>query len=216
MTISISIYPLLGGWRAECKTCGAYGTSGTGKYKSEIGEALENLAKNQNTFSDKSKKCQHNYGNYKPRVNCFIDYKHLPLIKETVFNSGPGYKTEGCEQFPAILLDNTYRIDVINANVDHNWSSYSYVRWSWLQEQEQRKKILHKQELDSIAQTCDELSKLANNYLNVPEIPHLGLTTRSKTKFKYLVLTLFILSLLLATSVLNPQIRIFIEQFFSL
>lgn len=134
--ITIRCYPWFGAWQAECTTCGAYASSRMSHEidnKSAIGGALEKLAKNPNTFSPKSNGCKHFYGSYKPRVICQVDFRHLSLIKDT-------YYTGGCETFPSILLDNQYRLDVINASgLTHKWSAYSYVRHSRLQEEIQKK-----------------------------------------------------------------------------
>lgn len=78
--ITIFVYPLFGGWRAECKNCGAYANSEGNKDKSPIVEALENLAKQPIVFSEKSTTCNHQYGSYKPRVNCYIDARHVHSV----------------------------------------------------------------------------------------------------------------------------------------
>jgi hypothetical protein len=80
--ISIVVYPLLGAWRAECKACGAYANSDGNKYKHPIGEALENLSKSPITFSETSKGCPHNYGSYKPRVECYVHAKDVSSIPQ--------------------------------------------------------------------------------------------------------------------------------------
>ncbi len=119
--ITIEVYPLMGGWRAECTKCGAYGNCQFGKTrKSMIAEALDNLAANQNFFREESKGCAHFYGNYKPRVSCYMDFNSLSKL-------GCPYTPEGCENFPAITVDYKYRISLRNAKVDYNWSAYSFV-----------------------------------------------------------------------------------------
>lgn len=120
--ISILVYPLFNGWRAECRACGAYGNSEDSKYHSHIAMALENLSNNQNAYSEKCKTCAHQYGNYKPRVSCFIDYKNLPFIKES-------FRKDGDAKFPRIIIDNKINLDVFNAkDLTHEWSAYSYNR----------------------------------------------------------------------------------------
>lgn len=129
--ISVIVYPLFGGWRAECQACGAYGNSEESKYKSNIGVALDNLSKNQNAYKEKCKTCEHHYGSYKPRVTCYIDYKNLQFIKES-------YSTQGDEKFPRVLVDARYNLEVFNAkNLTHEWSAYSRVRYVQRQEQKE-------------------------------------------------------------------------------
>jgi hypothetical protein len=117
--ISIVVYPLFGSWRAECKTCGAYANSEGSKYKSPIGEALENLSKRPTTFSENSKGCQHHYGSYKPRVNCQIDAVHLSAINEPksvtyhqVFN-GTSWNQDD-STIAHVIVSNQYHLDVVN------------------------------------------------------------------------------------------------------
>lgn len=151
--ILIKLYPLFNAWRAECTACGAYGNSGEAKYISQIGSALENLSKNEHTstFEDRKKKqlsCSHNYGSYKPRVMCQIDYNSLPNIKEC-------YYTAGCQKFPKILLDNKYVLEVANASgLTYNWSAYSYVRHMKLEEE----KCIEKEEEKSAEQEISNAS----------------------------------------------------------
>jgi hypothetical protein len=126
--ISVIIYPLFDGWRAECKACGAYGNSHSTRFKSNIQVALENLAKNENSYSEASKTCKHYYGNYKPRVTCHIDYNNLQFIQEL-------FTKDGDATFPSIILDNKFHISVFNAkHLTHEWGAYSYNEY--LQEQE--------------------------------------------------------------------------------
>ena len=118
--ISIIVYPLFGSWRAECKSCGAYANSEGKKYSSPIGEALDNLSKHPTTFSDKSKNCQHHYGAYKPRVNCYIKAKDLAAIKEpktlvhqSKFN-GEYWEPNYDGPVVRVVVSHQYHIDVIN------------------------------------------------------------------------------------------------------
>jgi len=101
--------------------CGTYGNCERGKTKkSLVAEALDNLAKNQNTFREESDECSHCYGNYKPRVSCYMDFSSLSKLECS-------YTPEGDEVFPAILIDYKYRISLENAKIDYNWSAYSFV-----------------------------------------------------------------------------------------
>jgi hypothetical protein len=121
--ISIIIYPLFGGWRAECRECGAYGNSSSTRFKSNIQVALDNLAKNEHSYSEASKTCNHYYGNYKPRVTCHIDYNNLQFIQEP-------FTKDGDATFPSIILDNKFHISVFNAkHLTHEWSAYSYNKY---------------------------------------------------------------------------------------
>ena len=156
--ISIIVYPLFGGWRAECQACGAYGNSEESKYKSSIGIALDNLSKNQYTYSEKSKTCEHHHGSYKPRVTCYIDYNNLQFVKDL-------YTTQGDEKFPRILVDTRFNLEVFNAkNLTHEWSAYSRVRH--IQRQELKEQQEHKERAkkfidDTNAAFTDLLNKAA-------------------------------------------------------
>jgi len=130
--ISVIIYPLFGGWRAECRTCGAYGNSRATRFKSNIQVALDNLAKNEHSYSEASKTCNHYYGNYKPRVTCHIDYNNLQFIQEP-------FTKDGDATFPSIILDNKFHISVFNAkHLTHEWGAYSYNKY--VQEQASKNK----------------------------------------------------------------------------
>jgi hypothetical protein len=130
-TISIVVYPLFGSWRAECKTCGAYANSDDNKYKHPIGEALENLSKSPTTFSDASKDCSHNYGSYKPRVDCYVHAKDVAAIPqprnisyEYIFNKESGrYEPDfdamvsGKGRATHICAGYKYQLHVINQGI---------------------------------------------------------------------------------------------------
>ena len=142
--ISVHIYSCFGGWRIECKTCGEFVTIGfydknlysiivsSGKrterscysHRSLIGFGIHEL-------SQQTKNCNHSYGNYNPRVTYRMRLRDVPLIKSLFSN-------QGCENFPAILIDNKYRIE-IDGNVDKDWSAYSIVRNSMFEEKIQNK-----------------------------------------------------------------------------
>jgi hypothetical protein len=155
--ISVVVYPLFGGWRAECQACGAYGNSEASKYKSNIAVALDNLSKNQNAYSEKSKTCEHHYGSYKPRVTCYIDYNNLQFIKDS-------YTTQGDENFPRVLIDTRFNLEVFNAkNLTHEWSAYSRVRYTQKQElQEQLSRETQRRKEKFIAETNAAFTDLLN------------------------------------------------------
>ncbi len=154
--ISVIIYPLFGGWRAECRSCGAYGNSEETKYKSNISVALDNLAKNEHSYSEASKTCNHYYGNYKPRVNCYIDFNNLKYIKEP-------FTKKGDAKFPAINLDNKIDVSVFNAkNLTHEWSAYSYARY--MQQQDLKAK-----EEKAFAMAHDNLENIVSEAKDIVE-----------------------------------------------
>jgi hypothetical protein len=146
------------GWHATCKACGSFGISGDGKYQSEPAQAIENLSKAPSKLKDKS--CPHHYGQYKPRVICYMDYKHLHFLKHSSFSK------QGCEKFPTILIDNKYHVSVRNApELTIDWSAYSYVRHQQLVEQEtKRQKELECGERamrEAIAESANAVRELA-------------------------------------------------------
>jgi len=79
--IAIKVYPLLGAWRAECLTCGAYATSDintSALTHRPIGQALDMLAITATT------ECWHDHSS--PDVQCQIEYGSLDKLNEPFDN----------------------------------------------------------------------------------------------------------------------------------